>query len=72
MVVSATTIETEGGEECPEQGCSDQCRCDNGSDDDSGGDGGEHFSDGGAENRNCRNAMRSLTSRHKCLGLVQK
>lgn len=26
VVVSATTIETEGGEECPEQGCSDQCR----------------------------------------------
>ena len=57
MVVSATTIETEGGEECPEQGCSDQCRCDDGvGDDDSGGDGGEHFSDGSAENRNCRNA----------------
>ena len=43
-----------------------------GSDDDSGGDGGEHFSDGGAENLNCRNAIRSLTSKHKCLWLAQK
>ena len=73
MIVSATTIETEGGEECPEQGCSDQCRCDDGvGDDDSNGDGCEHFSDGGAENRNCRNPMRLLTSKHKCLWLVHK
>ena len=43
-----------------------------GDDDKYGSDGGEHFSDGGAEHRNCRNAIRSLTSKHKCLWLVQK
>ena len=45
---------------------------DDGSDDEYDSDGAEHFSDGGAENLNCRNAIRSLTSKHKCLWLAQK